>query len=273
MDGKSTIPKVPPAIDPTKGAGGSRCSLKITMPGRTSAAGSGNWVRKFIDDQGVHHRIGPGESFSVLFRQWITREWLQEGRSGKGRKQAIVSDTKTCDEVQLVFNNGQWRGLCGIYSDCGQEHFRLYYGGATRGPAYYLQYHPAMVRMNPVPGIRGARAAGIITPLATYRDKSQGMRYRVGQWMTFRAYVKFGDYAKPNSTVAYWAGYEGQPLVPLQYTETDTIRYSNKQKKKREFSQILFTAYTTGKKSSENHKTVGDVVRQPRGPAGRRDPT
>lgn len=228
-----------PKLDTSTKASGNG-SLKLTVPGNTTANTAGHWRRR------LGGSFGPGDTFYVQYRQRFSPE-MMNNMSGDGWKQSILHYyEKTCENIQLVMQNGIYRNLPQPYSECGGVRFRQYYG--PNNSDYYIQWGSNY--QNPSPS----------DVLCDYKDFKNGntskcLLYKPNQWMTFYTRVTLGSWGQPQSTVQIWMGEEGQPLKMVVDRKNHTFR-QNQNRPNSVFDAITLLAWITGKNASTNHPTA-----------------
>ena len=215
-----------PVVDTTTKASGAG-SLKMTIPPRAGPNTSGSFAMNFTPgslnqryaggdhDKGPHYyavQFGEGEEFYVQWRQRFAPEFLTTKYAGGGGwKQLWIGEgdrpgfrAGSCTQIQLVVNNGYYRGFPQMSHSCGGKD-RKYEGlhDAVQGPGgraadYRLQ--------NTVEGC-----------LYTAAKVPPCIGYRPDEWMTFQIHVKVGTWYTNNknyrrdSLVEFWVGFQGEP--------------------------------------------------------------
>jgi hypothetical protein len=251
-----------PGVDTTTKASGAG-SLKMTIPPRAGPDTSGYFAMNFTPgsrnqrnaggdaDKGPDYysvQFGEGEEFYVQWRQRFAPEFLRTKYAGGGGwKQFGIGEgdrqgfrAGACTQIQLVVNNGLYRGFPQMYHSCGGKD-RKYEGlqdivqrPGRSAPDYRLQ--------NAVEGC-----------LYTAPRVPPCVGYRPDQWMTFQIHVKVGTWYtndktyRRNSLVEFWVGYEGEPSRLVIRMDGYDLANENPAAK---YGKVWLTPYNTNKDAS-----------------------
>jgi hypothetical protein len=274
-----------PVIDATVKASGTG-ALKFTVPGNSGPNSAGTFLMNFspgtkntihTGGDGISYPVqfGVGEEFYVQWRQRFSPEMLQR-MGGGGWKSVILGEgdrpdflASSCTDLEVVMNNGGYRGLPQMYHSCGAKDGK--YEGLQEGYGTYDYLLQNAIR-NPA----CLYSKSMTTPSTAIPPC---LPFKANQWMTFQIRVKVGTpytnnkVYKHDSIVQMWVAEEGKPSVlgidfsphsptctALQTSiprncQTGYDLYNNNPTL-RKYGKVWLLPYDTGKQTTFAHPTA-----------------
>ncbi len=266
--GNCTPPNYCPEIDTTVKAGGAG-SMRFTVPTNDSAGSAGQWFANFTDDLSV--TFGANSEFWYQWRQRMTSGFINLN-SGGGWKISMVGDgdkpactpstsagncATSCSAIELVTNNGGYRGFLQMYNACG-----VYAG--------FEEYVPPtdFKLQNGRPSPYCLYSQGKTDPKTFFPPAGNCIAFVPDEWVTYTVKVTLGDRTTING-IPVWAGNQqnikvwiardgqarqlahdwSQPIRAPGGTDcvaSDPCRYG----------KIWLTPYSTGANGSVAHPTA-----------------
>ena len=204
-------------------------AMRVIIPGESPANTSGTWRVNFSEDP-FATQFGENQTFYVQWRQRFDAFYLQhEFRGASGFKQIIIGEgdrpgekeARSCTSLEIVVNNGWFRGYPQMYHSCG-----LYW---PYEPYRFVDY---------VEDEWMTFQVGItLGPLGVAYDSATGKE----------------AYGYTNSSIEMWVAREGE-RSKLTHRESDLVlRVDQSQYPIPRYGKVWFLTYMTGKDPREKH--------------------
>lgn len=177
-----------PTLDASTVASGAG-SVRFTIVSGSGASGAGFYAAYFNESF-----VG-GSTFYVQFRQRFDSNMVTVGSGfgGGGWKQVILHNrAATCAGLEITTNNGYYRGIPQMYTDCGQG--LIEWGDGVNVILQYSSVYPP-----------GSSAGTIYCKYNfPYTTGNKCFPYVANEWWTFKYKITIGTFGTASSRIEAW---------------------------------------------------------------------